>query len=110
MINKIRAFIVKRREELKISMTIRAGNVRLEIAEKAFDDQVCPSCQKEFIIRSWKQLPGETKRNLSVISSTNFCRFCGLMLFQACGKCGEENFVHLPFCASCGEKTELLSA
>lgn len=108
-IHKVKAFMQRRREELKISTSIRAGKVQLEIAEKAYDDQVCPSCQKDFVIRSWKQIPHEKKRILSVLSTTAFCRFCGLMLFNDCLKCGHENFVHLPFCAACGEKTVSVS-
>lgn len=104
-INKIRAFIERKKAELKESTTDRAKNVRLETAEKALDNHMCPSCGKDFIVKSWAAAkPKDAKnRNYSGVT-TDFCRFCGLELFKDCDNCGTKNFAHLPFCSSCGTK------
>ena len=33
----------------------------------------------------------------------NFCRFCGLELFEKCNNCTITNFAHLPYCYNCGD-------
>ena len=102
-INKIKAFIERKKKELKAPTTERAKKVQTETAEKALDDHMCPSCGKDFIVKKWDKPSDKKKQYISYGVVTNFCRFCGLELFKPCGKCGEENFVHLPFCASCGD-------
>ena len=102
-INKIKSFIERKKKELKAPTTERAKKVQTETAEKALDNHMCPSCGKDFIVKKWDKSSGKKQQNTSYGIVTNFCRFCGLELFKPCGKCGEENFVHLPFCASCGD-------
>lgn len=102
-INKIRAFIQRKKEELKVSTEERAKNVQSETAEKALNNHICPSCGKDFILKNWDLTikKGETADSLGFV--TNFCRYCGLELFKECKKCGCKNFAHLPYCASCGD-------
>ena len=102
-INKIKAFIARKKNELKAPTTERAKKVQTETAEKALDAHMCPSCGKDFIVKKWDKPSDKKKQYSSYGLVTNFCRFCGLELFKPCGKCGEENFVHLPYCASCGD-------
>jgi len=103
-INKIKSFIEKKKNELKISGTERAKSVEIETAEKALDNHICPSCGKDFIIKQWDKSSSKKVKVEGFGIVTNFCRFCGLELFTKCTKCGSENFAHLPFCSTCGEK------
>jgi hypothetical protein len=103
-IKTIRLFIEKKQAELKISTQERAKNVRAEVAEKALENHICPSCGKDFIIKKWdspsiKNMEAETYKYV-----TNFCRYCGLELFKNCTSCANKNFAHLPYCSSCGTK------
>jgi predicted RNA-binding Zn-ribbon protein involved in translation (DUF1610 family) len=102
-INKIRAFIEQKKNELKISTTERSKKVQTETAEKALDDHMCPSCGKDFIVKKWDKSAGEKDKAETYGIVTNFCRFCGLELFKKCKKCDSENFAHLPFCSNCGD-------
>lgn len=102
-INRIRKYLELKKIELETSSQVRSKNVQSDTAEKALMNHVCPSCGKDFILRNW-ECSAETARNTPVV--TDFCRFCGLELFSKCGKCGNMNFVHLPFCAHCGDKTK----
>lgn len=106
-INKIRGFIERKKNELKESTTDRAKKVEYETAEKAFDAHMCPSCGKDFIVRNWERAKNKKNplENFSFV--TNFCRFCGLELFKKCGKCGHDNYAHLPFCSNCGDSTHV---
>ncbi len=80
--------------------------MEIDRAEHAIDCHSCPSCGKDFVITSWKQIEGKKNQVQRVLSTTNYCRFCGLTLFRDCASCGNENFVHLPFCGKCGVPTE----
>ena len=101
-INKIRAFMERKKSELKESTQDRAKKVQSETAEKALDNHMCPSCGKDFIVKGWDK-SGKKTRTEVLGMVTNFCRFCGLELFKPCKKCGHENYAHLPFCANCGD-------
>jgi hypothetical protein len=100
-ITRIRKYVEQKRIELEASSKERAKNVQTGTAEKALMNHVCPSCGKDFILKNWEHT-AEPVKNLHVI--TDFCRFCGLELFAKCGKCGNKNFVHLPYCSNCGEQ------
>lgn len=106
-INRIRAFIERKRNEMQVSQKERATNVQTDIAEKALEDHICPSCGKDFVIRSWRKLSGKDAKVQTIIKNTKYCRFCGLVLFQDCESCGTENFSHLPFCSNCGDKVKV---
>ena len=101
-INKIRAFVERKKEELKVSTTERAKGVRTETAEKALDNHMCPSCGKDFIVKKWDKSISKENKSDHFAYVTNFCRFCGLKLFKDCDNCQTTNFAHLPFCSNCG--------
>lgn len=103
-INKIRAFIESKKNELKESTTERAKKVQTETAEKALDNHMCPSCGKDFIVRQWDKSVGKKNTMPAFSHITNFCRYCGLELFKECKSCNTENFAHLPFCSNCGDE------
>lgn len=103
-IRSIRRYIEQKQAELKTSTQERAKNVRLEVAEKALENHYCPSCGKDFIIKRW-ETPLKPNENEMYKLVTDFCRHCGLELFSNCKNCGNKNFAHLLFCASCGTKT-----
>ncbi len=105
-IKSIRQFIETKQEELQISTQERAKNIQHEVAEKAHENHFCPSCGKDFIIKSWELLSKNNESNIAK-HVTDFCRHCGLELFKNCSNCGNKNFAHLPFCSSCGTKPEL---
>ena len=102
-INKIRAFIDRKKEELKVSTVERSKSVQTETAEKALDNHMCPSCGKDFIVKGWDKSVNKKEKTSHFAYVTNFCRFCGLELFKKCEKCETMNFAHLPFCSNCGE-------
>lgn len=102
-INKIKAFIERKKEELKISTTERAKKVQTETAEKALNNHMCPSCGKDFIMKQWDKSANKKGELKALGYVTNFCRFCGLELFKKCDSCGTENFAHLPYCSNCGD-------
>ncbi len=101
-INKLRAFIQRKKEELKVSSQERAKKINDDTAEKALDNHMCPSCGKDFIINKYHQSGGKSTNIPTKV--TKFCRHCGLQLFKDCKNCGTENFAHLPFCYSCGDE------
>lgn len=104
VINKIRTFIEKKRSELSVSSTERAKKVQTTTAEKALEDHMCPSCGKDFIVVGWEKGPQGKRLLHAPVKVAHFCRFCGLELFKKCKTCETVNFVHLPFCSSCGDK------
>lgn len=102
-IKTIRQFIETKQAELKVSTHERAKNVQIEVAEKALENHICPSCGKDFIIKKW-EFPLKNSENDIYKFVTDFCRHCGLELFKNCAICGNKNFAHLPFCSCCGTK------
>lgn len=102
-ISHLRKYLEMKKKELEISSLERSKNVQTETAEKALFNHVCPSCGKDFILKTWES-PSENGKNIPVV--TVYCRYCGLELFSNCEKCGHRNFLHLPYCSSCGHKTK----
>jgi predicted RNA-binding Zn-ribbon protein involved in translation (DUF1610 family) len=103
-INKIRTYLEQRQAELQKSSSERSQKVKSEIAFKAFEQHICPSCGKDFIFKGWdmaKVVPAPV--NEPYLYVMNYCRQCGLKLFENCGNCGQKNFVHLPHCSNCGK-------
>lgn len=100
-IKTIRQYLDKKQAELKTSTQERAQNVAIAVAEKAFENHFCPSCGKDFMLKKW-EAPLKITETAVYKLVTNFCRHCGLQLFTNCNKCGNSNFAHLPFCATCG--------
>jgi len=100
-IKKIRVYSENKKSELKESTTERAKKLQNEITEKAFNNHVCPSCGKDFLIKPWEANSVNVNRN-SLQPTTNYCRYCGLQIMKKCHNCEQPNFAHLPFCTSCG--------
>jgi len=101
-IKRIRTFIEQKQAELKTSTQERAKKVETETAEKALNNHFCPSCGKDFMLKKWEFPLAKITEIEAYKYATHFCRHCGLELFRNCESCNHTNFVHLPFCASCG--------
>ena len=97
-IKRLKNYSDRKRAELSESTTKRAKNLQNEISEKAFNSHVCPSCGKDFFLKSW-EVPASSKPNSQI--ATDYCRYCGLQLIKTC-ECGQRNYAHLPYCVSCG--------
>jgi len=104
-INRFRQFMDSKKKELETPSGDRAKKIKLESAEMALDKHICPSCGKDFLLKSWNPNTKAPNQKLSYQPSKH-CRFCGLQLFDNCKSCNTENFIHLPFCSTCGDKTE----
>ncbi|MBE14884.1 MAG: hypothetical protein ABNH00_11435 [Dokdonia sp.] len=101
-IRSLRRFIARKKETLQRSTIERSKSIKEEVAEKALDQHMCPSCGKDFLINELHQ----TKSSKAVTGQfkvTPFCRHCGLELFTACSTCKTQNYAHLPHCYSCGD-------
>ena len=94
----------KRKSEMKQSVQVRTKLMQGEIASKSFENHVCPSCGKDFIIKGWEVLdsaaPTLTARPAM---PSNYCRYCGFQIVKKCSKCNQDNYAHLPFCVNCGD-------
>jgi len=76
--------------------------IKDEVAEKALEQHMCPSCGKNYMINELHQ-PVSGKGAVGKVVLTKFCRHCGMELFKDCNTCGTENFAHFPHCYSCGD-------
>lgn len=104
-IKRLRLYIETKEEELKISTQERANKIQNDTAEKALENHFCPSCGKDFILKKWESPIADVAEFSKANIVTNFCRHCGLELFKNCATCNNKNFAHLPYCSSCGTKT-----
>lgn len=101
-IRSLQAFIIRKKEELQQSSHQRSQQIETEVAEKALDNCMYPSCGKDYLMNELHQSP--TKKGVSgTLRITNYCRHCGLELFKKCDTCATTNYAHLPFCYSCGD-------
>lgn len=107
-IQHIRAFIAQKQAELQETTVERAKKIHVEAAEKALENHFCPSCGKDFILKKWEFPTNKSIDKDGYQLVTDFCRHCGLGLFCNCGNCGNKNFAHLPYCASCGVKSAVI--
>lgn len=101
-IKRIRDYSERKKAELEASGSERAKKLETGIAERAFDNHICPSCGKDFFLKNWESPLSVDKNTLQPV--TNYCRYCGLQLMKECSECGYANYAHLPFCASCGKR------
>ncbi len=101
-IKHLSAFIRRKKEELKLSTQERSMKIKDEVAEKALEQHMCPSCGKNYMINELHQ-PVSGKGAVGKVVLTKFCRHCGMELFKDCNTCGTENFAHFPHCYSCGD-------
>lgn len=101
-IKSLQAFIKRKKEELQQSTQERSKQIKEEVAEKALENHMCPSCGKDFLINEFHQSGGK-KGMAGNLKVTNYCRHCGLQLFKDCKSCETTNYAHLPHCYSCGD-------
>jgi len=104
VINRFRKFVETKKKELEKPSGDRAKKIQLDSAENALEKHLCPSCGKDFLLKTWHPGKGKTNSQFTFTPSKH-CRFCGLQLFASCNSCETENFIHLPFCSTCGDKT-----
>ena len=101
-IRSLQAFIKRKKEELQQSTAARSQQIKEEVAEKALENHMCPSCGKDYLINELHQSGG--KKGMSgKFKVTTYCRHCGLQLFKNCDSCETTNYAHLPHCYSCGD-------
>jgi len=100
-IKRIRDYSERKKAELEASGSERAKKLETGIAERAFNNHICPSCGKDFFLKNWESPLSVDKTTLQTVS--NYCRYCGLQLMKNCTECGHSNYAHLPYCASCGK-------
>jgi len=101
-IRSFQAFVKKKKEELQQSTEERSQQIKQEVAEKALENHMCPSCGKDYLINEIFQSGGK-KGVGGTLKVTNYCRHCGLQLFKDCDTCQTKNYAHLPHCYSCGD-------
>lgn len=91
VIRQLSAYAERKKAELQKSTQERAKQIFQDTAIKAYQAHTCPSCEKDYLI-------GKTSDKVF----PDFCTHCGLVLFGKCPACGETNFMHFPYCRSCG--------
>ena len=96
-IRYINSYVERKRAELKQKAAERQGRIRSEVAHRAFDAHVCPSCGRDFYVKPWEYSEGGPK-------VYEYCPYCGMELYTRCASCGTENFAHFPYCHACGEE------
>lgn len=101
-IKKLTAYSKRKKAELEASGIERAEKLADEVVEKSFNNHVCPSCGKDFLLKNWDATIAVDVK--SVQPMTNFCRYCGLQLMKTCETCNHLNYAHLTYCVKCGSK------
>ena len=66
-----------------------------ELAITSYKQHSCPSCEKDYLTA----VPADAAPDQK---TPKFCFHCGLHLFGSCRQCGTVNFVHFPYCRTCG--------
>ncbi len=101
-IRSLQTFVRRKKEELQKSTEERSQEIKYDVAEKALENHMCPSCGKDYLINEIHQSGGR-KGIIGNLKVTNYCRHCGLQLFKDCNTCETTNYAHLPHCYSCGD-------
>lgn len=101
-IKYLKAFVKKKKAALQLSSEERSKYIKKEVAEKALENHMCPSCGKDYLINEIFQ-SGKRKNRSGNVKVTSYCRHCGLQLFKNCTSCDTKNYAHLPHCYSCGD-------
>lgn len=101
-IKHLTSFVKRKKEELQLSSVERSKKIKEEVAEKALEGHMCPSCGKDYLINEIYQ-SGKSKNRSGNLKVTRYCRHCGLQLFKECNTCDTTNYAHLPHCYSCGD-------
>lgn len=104
LIKQLTQYTKRKEEELRASNEERAKLVQHETAIKAFDTHSCPSCEQDFLKNKWRPQAKKWQENIDIEEAPDFCRHCGLILFEKCSACGSRNFAHFPYCSNCGKE------
>lgn len=102
-LKRLRAYQERKALELNASSEERASRMVGERAEKAFDAHICPSCGKDFLLKSWEKSTLDIN-TIKPMQASNYCRYCGMQLIKKCAHCSYENYAHLPYCINCGDR------
>lgn len=94
-IRYINRYLERKRAELQQKAVERQSRIRSEVAQRAFDAHVCPSCGRDFYVKPWEYREGGAK-------VYHHCPYCGMQLYVRCGRCGTDNFALFPYCHTCG--------
>lgn len=87
----------KLQKKLDESTSERAKSIKYDNALKSFNNHICPSCEKDFLIEKQSWLENTNRLPM-------FCPHCGLELFIKCKKCSTIHFKYFRNCSSCGDK------
>ncbi len=103
VIKRLTVFTARKKAELEESREGRLKKIKHGTAIKAYNSHSCPSCERDFLSNKW--LPKSKKLQTVVLEdeAPSFCHHCGLQIFDTCAKCNHRNFIHFPYCSSCGE-------
>jgi hypothetical protein len=88
----MRQYLAQRRAEEGRTEPERRRALGYETALKRMATHVCPGCERP--------IPG------GAASTSNFCVYCGLRLFDTCNACGTRKNAFYQFCPACGVVTE----
>lgn len=94
-IRYINRYLERKRAELQQKAVERQSRIRSEVAQRAFDAHVCPSCGRDFYVKPWEYSEGGAK-------VYHHCPYCGMQLYVRCDRCGTDNFALFPYCHTCG--------
>lgn len=105
-IKTLKEYTERKKKELSESIIERASKLQPDVAEKAFNNHICPSCGKDFLLKAWENTPDvpHAAQSKNIERASHYCRFCGFQLLKTCTVCQQQNYAHLPFCLSCGDK------
>ncbi len=102
IIKQLMIYTEKKKAELQESNQERAKKIQQQTAIKAYASHCCPSCEVDFLMNKWHPQTKVLKDVVMEDDAPDYCTQCGLQLFGKCRTCGHRNFVHFPFCSSCG--------
>ncbi|MBC7501886.1 MAG: hypothetical protein H7315_15545 [Herminiimonas sp.] len=94
-IKYLTAYAQRKSLEIQESTTSRAKKISYELAIASYRQHSCPSCEKDYLTA----VPADAT---PAEKNPKFCFHCGLHLFGGCTQCGAINFLHFPFCRTCG--------
>lgn len=103
VIRELARYIERKKTELRETSQERARKIEHQTALKAFQSHCCPSCETDFLMNKWHPQTKMIKDVVLMHDAPAYCPQCGLLLFDQCRKCGAKNFVHFPYCSSCGK-------
>ncbi len=101
-IKQLMKYSEKKKAELEASRESRARSIQEDVAVKAYRSHCCPSCEKEFLIKTWPPHAKKITTTFTEADAPNFCPHCGIGLFSECPACAHRIYLHFPYCSFCG--------